>query len=158
MRSVLQLLCVLTLLLVGCTSFAPDRSLLGRDRAAVIADMGPPSRERELPSGSRLEYPRGPFGKSTYFVVLDANGKVTGWDDVLTTENFDKIKPGMPASEVEFLIGESKSSFGVGSQNHRVWNYPFNNSICRVFQVEVTPDGKVDSTGYGYAPECGNTW
>jgi len=158
MRTLLKCLCLLTGVLAGCTSFAPSGGLIGQDRTAVIADMGPPSRERQLPSGSRLEYPRGPFGKSTYFVFLDASGKVIGWENVLKTENFDKITAGMTGSEVEFLIGESKSSFGVGFQNHRVWNYPFQNSICRVFQVELTPDGKVDSTGFGYAPECGSSW
>ena len=158
MRTVFYLFFLLTLALTGCVSFAPDGSLLGQDRAQVIAQMGPPSMERALPEGSRMEYPRGPFGKSTYFVFLDASRKVTGWTDVLTTQNFDKINPGMPASEVEFLIGESKSNFGVGHNSHRVWEYPFHNSTCRVFQVEVTPDGRVDSTGYGYAPECASTW
>ena len=78
MRTLLKCLCLLTGVLAGCTSFAPSGGLIGQDRTAVIADMGPPSRERQLPSGSRLEYPRGPFGKSTYFVFLDASGKVIG--------------------------------------------------------------------------------
>ena len=158
MRLLCNLLLLLTACFAGCVSYGPDSELLGQDKAQVIAKMGPPSMERQLANGSRLEYPRGPFGKNTYFVFLNSERKVTGWDNVLTTSNFDKITPGMLASDVEFLIGESKSNFGVGSKAHRVWEYPFSNSICRVFQVEVTPDGKVDSTGYGYAPECGSSW
>ena len=158
MRFLFNLFILLTATLTGCVSYAPDRQLLGQDRSQVIKQMGPPSMERQLANGSRLEYPRGPFGKDTYFVFLDTGHKVTGWENVLSPLNFDKITPGMLASDVEFLIGQSKSNFGVGSNAHRVWEYPFSNSICRVFQVEVTPDGKVDSTGYGYAPECGSSW
>ena len=158
MRFLWRCVFVLTASLAGCVSYGPDSELLGQDKSQVIAKMGPPSMERQIANGSRLEYPRGPFGKNTYFVFLDTRLKVTGWENVLTTSNFDKITPGMLASEVEFLIGESKSNFGVGSKLHRVWEYPYSNSVCRVFQVEVTPEGKVDSTGYGYAPECGSSW
>lgn len=159
MKSALQFFCLLAfVVLTGCTGFAPDRALLGQDRAAVIAHMGTPARERSLSNGSRLEYPRGPFGKSTFFVFLDASGKVTGWDDVLRPENFYKITPGMSTEEVEFLIGQAQSSWGVAMGNRRVWNYPFHNSICQTFLVVITPEGKVDSTGFGYAPECGSTW
>jgi hypothetical protein len=159
MRKIFKPLLILCLAgLAGCVSYAPDRQLLGQDQAQVIASMGPPSRERQLPNGSRMEYPRGPFGKNTYFVFLDAQRKVTGWENVLTTQNFDKITPGMSAEDVTYLIGDSTSIFGVGQRMHKVWEYPFSNSICRVFQVEITPEGKVDSTGYGYAPECGSSW
>ena len=152
------MLILLTASLAGCVSCSPNLELLGQDKAQVIENMGPPSMERQLANGSRLEYPRGPFGKSTYFVFLDAQSKVTGWENVLKPENFDKIMRGMTASDVEFLISQSKSNFGVGQKSHRVWEYPYANSICRLFQVEITPDGKVDSTGYGYAPECGSSW
>lgn len=140
--------------LAGCASFAPNSHLIGQDRVAVINHMGHPSRERTIPTGSRMEYPRGPFGKSTFFVFLDSSGKVTGWEDVLKTENFHKIKPGMTGDEVELMIGQSKSTWGVAMGNRRVWNYPFSNAICQIFQVVVTPEGKVDSAGYGIAPEC----
>jgi len=62
------LLILLTASLAGCVSCSPNLELLGQDKAQVIENMGPPSMERQLANGSRLEYPRGPFGKSTYFV------------------------------------------------------------------------------------------
>jgi len=154
MRFLRHQLILLASSLAGCVSYAPSLELLGQTKAQVIQSMGPASMERQLANGSRLEYPRGPFGKSTYFVFLDAQRKVTGWENVMRQENFDKITRGMTASDVEFLIGQSKSNFGVGQKSHRVWEYPYDNSICRIFHVEITPDGKVDSTGYGYAPEC----
>jgi hypothetical protein len=157
MRTFIQILCLLTVTLAGCANFAPDNSLIGRDRSTVIAAMGPPSLERQLPTGSRMEYPRGPFGKSTFFVFLDKDNKVTRWENVLITQNFEKIFPGMLAADVEFLIGQSKSNFSL-SNNHIVWEYPFSNSTCQVFQVQVSSNGKVDSTGYGFSPECDSSW
>jgi hypothetical protein len=141
----------------GCTSFSPNNALLGLNREAVIADMGLPHSEVPEPQGKRMVYPRGPWGKSTFFVHLNADGRVTHWEDVLTVSNFYRITPGMRAEQVEELIGPSLSRWQVAKGNETIWNYPFHNSICQIFQVAVTPAGLVDSTGFGYAPECGSS-
>lgn len=153
-----QLTLLLSLVLItGCTSFAPSQSMLGQSREAVIAEMGVPHSEVPEAQGKRLVYPRGPWGKSTFFVHLNAEGRVTRWEDVLTVNNFYRITPGMRAEQVEDLIGPSLDHSRVSKGNETIWNYPFHNSICQIFQVALTPAGLVDSIGFGYASECGNS-
>lgn len=145
-------------LVAGCSSFAPSKSLLGQDRQAVVAAMGMPHSEVVEPQGKRLVYPRGPFGKSTFFVYLNSAGRVTHWEDVLTLTNFYRIAPGMRAEQVEALIGPSMMHSHVVKGSETIWSYPFHNSTCQVFQVAITPAGIVDSSGFGFAPECESGW
>ena len=81
---------MLCLSITACTGYAPPRAALGMSKAELMAHMGPAEQERKLDTGSRLEYPRGPFGEQTWFVYLDAAGTVTRTEQVLTTENFDR--------------------------------------------------------------------
>ena len=149
---------VLTAALSACTSFAPNSSLTGQPREAVIQAMGQPHSVVSEGQGQRMVYPRGPFGKGTFFVHLDAAGRVTHWEDVLNVANFHRITPGMTTAEVENMIGPSLSKWGVWQGGQTIWDYPFHNSVCQMFQVAVTPEGRVASAGYGYAPECGSVW
>jgi hypothetical protein len=144
--------------LTGCVSYAPHERLIGQNREAVVQSMGAPYAEVAERSGSRLVYPRGPFGKSTFFIHLDAAGSVTRWEDVLTISNLLQVRPGMRASEVEQLIGPSLSRWSVAQGKQTIWDYPFPNSVCQIFQVAMTPEGTVASAGFGYAPECGSSW
>ncbi len=140
--------------LAGCVNFAPHASLMGQDKLAVMASLGPPSQERRAADGVRLVYTRSPYGKSTFFVNLDSQGRVAGWEDVLTPANFEKITVGMGTDDVENLIGPSKMMLTVNSRGHKAWLYPFHNSTCQIFMVEVSPQNQVVSTGHGPAPEC----
>jgi len=140
----------------ACVNFAPHVGLQGQDRQAVLASLGPPSQEQRTTDGVVLVYARAPYGKSTYFVRLDAQGRVAGWEDVLTPANFEKISVGMGTAEVERLIGPSKVMLTVNSRGHKAWLYPFHNSTCIIFMVEMSPQNQVVSTGHGPAPECEN--
>jgi len=142
--------------LAGCVNFAPHASLLGQDKQAVMASLGPPSQERRTADGTRLVYARSPYGKSTFFVSLDGQGRVKGWEDVLTPANFEKITVGMGKDDVENLIGPSTIVRTVNSRGHKAWLYPYHNSLCQVFMVEVNPQNQVVGTGNAPAPECEN--
>jgi hypothetical protein len=84
------------------------RTALGMSKAELLAIMGPPEMERKLATGSRLEFPRGPYGTQTWFVDLDTADKVTRTEQVLTTENFDRISEGITQVEVRSTgYGES---------------------------------------------------
>lgn len=154
-RALTCLALLLASLMVGCASYAPHASLVGADRNAVIAAMGAPSRERAMPDGRRMEYPR---GQNTYFVSLDRAGKVLSWENVLTSANYDKIQPGMSADEVERLIGPAMTRWSVARGDLSVWNYPFQRSVCKLFQLTVSPQGRVVSAGHGYDPDCDSSW
>ena len=80
----------------------PDALLLkdmtpGVTTEAQIRDqMGKPETERTFTDGSkRFEYPRGPQGLNTYMVDIDRDGKLQAITQVLTAENFGKIRIGM---------------------------------------------------------------
>ena len=157
MKPVCKFIFLLGVISLGaCVNFAPHVGLQGQDRQAVLASLGPPSQEQRTTDGSVLVYPRAPYGKSTFFVRLDTQGRVKGWEDVLTPANFEKISVGMGAGEVERLIGPSKIMRTVNSRGHKAWLYPYHNSLCQIFMVEVNPQNQVVSTGNGPAPECEN--
>lgn len=144
-------------ILAGCASFSayePQRELLGKSRVDVTLAMGPPAAEQIIEGGCRLVYPRGPFGRHTYMVTLDRDGKVTGWEQVLTEENFIKILPGMTAAQVEALIGPSFVKTQLARKRGEFWSYRFHSPFCIWFEVEFDIDGKVRSAGYGVPPEC----
>lgn len=143
--------------LTGCanlTPYEPKQGLLGKTRADVLSVMGPPKIEQESEAATRMVYPRGPYGKHTYVITLDREGKVTDWKQVLTEENFNKILPGMTASQVEFLIGPSFLKTQLARQRGEFWAYRFHSPFCIWFEVEFDSDARVRSAGYGLPPEC----
>lgn len=142
--------------LAGCaTSYAPTASFVGQTREEVIARLGTPDpAPTDLSTASRLDFPRGPYGKHTYAVYFDSTGRATGFQQLLKEENFAKIKAGMSNAEVVDLIGVSRDRFGLARNRGYVWNYRYITPFCQWFQIEFTQENTVRSTGYGMPPEC----
>jgi hypothetical protein len=128
--SSVQLLFVFLFLLSGCTTYGPSDRFLGLSRQEVITLLGPP---RPLPDtldgARRLDFPRGPMG-------------------------FRTIKDGMDISEVIERIGVATDTFLIARNRGYVWNYRYENTQCKWFQIEFTAESKVRSAGYGLPPEC----
>ena len=141
-------------LLPACSSFAPPDRIVGIDREALLARMGPPEMERRMETGSRLEFPRGPFGKQTWFVYLDAAGQALRAEQVLTPQNFNAVKPGLAQEAVRQLLGRPGEVQVLGRGRGMVWNYRFENNDCQWFQIELSLEQQVRSAGYGIPPEC----
>ncbi len=149
------LLLLLTLpLLQACSSYAPPKAFVGLSREALVAQMGSPDMERPADGGSRLEFPRGPYGHHTWFVYLDATGHATRAEQVLTEQNFNRVNVGMAQEEVRKLLGRPSEIQGLGRARGEVWSYRYENYECRWFQVELTKEQQVRSAGYGEPPEC----
>ena len=111
-------------LLVGCTTYAPSTRLIGMSREQVITALGAPyPAPADLNHAQRLDFPRGPHGKHTYTVLFDAEGKATGFQQLLTEENFREIKPGMDVNAVIELIGMSRDTFRLARNRGYVWNF-----------------------------------
>ena len=144
--------CALALLLSACSSYAPPENLTGMSREALVAKMGPPDMERRLERESRLEFPRGPFGTQTWFVYLDATGRASRAEQVLTEQNFQRIDVGMSQDEVRLLLGRPSDVQLLGRNRGMVWSYRYAKP-CVWFQVELSPQ-QVRSAGYGELPEC----
>lgn len=144
---------LLCLLLPACSSYAPPDILVGMGRDEVVARMGQPDLERKLEEGSRLEFPRGPQGKHTWFVYFDAAGKASRAQQVLTEPNFNRIDPGMTQEQVRQLLGRPSEVWLLGRDRGMVWNYRYD-ADCKWFQVELSLQQEVRSAGYGTPPEC----
>lgn len=141
-------------LLSACTGYAPPNHLAGVSGEQIVASMGTPDTQRQVEGGTRLEFPRGPYGRHTWFVTLDAAGKAVRAEQVLTEKNFTRINPGMTADEVRFQLGRPGEVQGLARSRGTVWSYRYENSFCRWFQVEISQEQSVRSAGYGEPPEC----
>lgn len=146
--------CIGAFLLSGCAGYGPPAQLAGMTGEEVVARMGPPETRRQIEGGTRLEFPRGPYGPQTWFVYLDAAGRAVRSEQVLTEANFGRILPGMDQSEVRERLGRPGEVEGLARDRGTVWSYRYDNPFCRWFQVEITREQKVRSAGYGEPPEC----
>ena len=140
--------------LAACAGYAPSQDLLGADKARLTQTMGQPTLVLAREGGERLVYARGPQGFHTYFVDLDAQGRVVRWEQRLTDPVFNQIAPGMSAREVVALIGPSFEVSRLSRERGQVWSYRYDNTFCLWFQVELAQDGTVRSTGRQIRPEC----
>lgn len=145
-----------TLFISGCaTSYSPSPEIIGATADEVIARLGQPiPRPESLTNVRRLDFPRGPYGRHTYVVYFNEQGRAERFAQVLDEKNFARIKPDMSQGEVEEIIGVSRDTFLLGRDRGYVWNYRYITPLCQWFQIEFTLEGKVRSTGYGQPPEC----
>jgi hypothetical protein len=147
---------LLTLAACAHTAYSPKGVPVGSSEAAVIEKMGAPTGQSALPGGGkRLEFARGPFGKETYMLDFDAQGRLQKWEQVLTEANFAKIKPGMDKAEVLAMIGRPSDISGYGLHEKRqAWSYRYDSPFCTWFQIGMTLQGQVVDSGYGPDPIC----
>ncbi|AKJ28259.1 lipoprotein [Caldimonas brevitalea] len=143
--------------LAGCaTSYGPGDLKPGTPAAEVIARMGPPTGEYRQPDGPRrLEFARGPFGRHTYMVDLDAQDRVSRWQQVLDERTFNALPVGISRQEVLYRLGRPSHEMVIPRRNERIWSYRYEAVFCQWFQVSLdrTSD-KVTETGYNVDPMC----
>lgn len=142
--------------LAGCASYGPGDLRVGQSQADLRARMGEPTGHYALPGGgTEIEYARGPMGKHTYMIELDAAGLVKGWRQVLNEANFESIAIAAPQAEVQSLLGRPSEKRvgwrGVGE----VWSYRYDALAfsCRWFQIWLV-EGRVREASYGSDPSC----
>jgi hypothetical protein len=138
----------LSVIICGCAGYAPSPDLVGQQSSALTQVLGQPERESIVDGKKRLHFPRGPAGSHTYFVYLDDEDRVLGWEQVLTEERFAQVAPGMTKEQVIELIGISKITHGLGRQRGFVWHYRYFNHQCKSFVIEFTLQNIVRSAGY----------
>jgi hypothetical protein len=139
----------------ACSSMAPPSDLTGVTQGELLARMGQAETQRQMPDGvTRLEFPGGPYGRQTWFVDLDAAGRVLRSQQVLTEKNFHQITPAMGAAEVRQRLGRPGEVHVLGRGRGVVWAYRYESPFCQWFQVEIAADQTVRSAGYGEPPEC----
>jgi hypothetical protein len=154
----LRFVCAAVAALAGCAhnAYSPKGIPAGSTEAAVIEAMGQPTGRSALPDGGQqLEFARGPYGKETYMLRFDAQGRMQRWEQVLNEANFAKIKPGMDKAEVLTAIGRPSDVSGYGLHEKRqAWSYRYDTPFCIWFQIGMTMQGQVVDTAYGPDPLC----
>jgi outer membrane protein assembly factor BamE (lipoprotein component of BamABCDE complex) len=143
----------------------PDELLLknlqpGVTTEAQIRDqMGKPETERTFTDGSkRFEYPRGPAGTTTWMIDIDANGRFVSATQVLTAQNFAKVRPGMTMDEVRRLLGKPTEIAEYRLKQERVWSWHWlEDGVNRdaMFNAHFGPDGTVVTTSRSEAMRGG---
>lgn len=147
--------CLSAALLAGCATYSPRAVRPGMTADEVVAVMGAPNARHAQPGGgSRLEYARGPSGLHTYMVDLDAQGRVTRWEQVLDEAHFNAITPGMTVQELQRRLGRPSAIRAGGYQPGQVWSYRYDSSFkCDWWQVSVV-NGLVRDAAFTPDPRC----
>ncbi len=115
----------------------------------VRRQAGKPEIVWEEPDGGRrLEYPRGPEGATTWMVVTNADGTVRSIEQVLTAENFAKVRPGMNKDQIRRMLGKPTKVEAFRLKQEEVWGYRwFESPTDRAFfNVHFNNDGTVTTT------------
>jgi len=117
--------------------------------------LGSPTGEFPTQAGGRrLEFARGPFGKQTHMLDVDASGRVVRFEQVLDERHFAAIEPGITTGELRFRIGRPGRVWAVRYHDQTVWSYRYENTFCQLFHVGITPAGFVEDTSFGPDPRC----
>jgi len=143
--SVVSLLAALALSACATSPFAPPVTP-GAPRADVISRMGQPQRVVPLPQGGeRLQYSEQPIGHRAYMADIDPSGRVIGFAQVLTEQNFNRIQPGWTAADVEREFGRPAWVDRVASWNGPVMTYRWRDTVNTnmFYYVYLDPAGVV---------------
>lgn len=142
--------------LVACATLEPASTLaVGQTEAQVQQAMGAATGRYALPSGvTRLEFARGPAGRTTWMVDLDASGRVTAFEQVLHEASFLRATAGMSTDELLRLFGRpAHRAIDQGRRETWYWRYPTND--CLWFNVTFSPEGRtLAGGGYMTDPSC----
>ncbi|MDO4231049.1 MAG: outer membrane protein assembly factor BamE [Lautropia sp.] len=117
---------LIMLLPLGACDFIAQKTLVAGEstEADVRRWMGQPDLVWEEEDGSRvLEYPRGPMGLETYFVSIGADGRYRRIEQVLTPENFGRLKPGMDRDQVRQILGRPAEKARFSLSKEEVWSW-----------------------------------
>lgn len=139
--------------LVACAG--PGSLKVGDPEELVRQRLGRPSGEHVLTSGERrLEYAAGAYGKQTYMVDVDAQGRLVRWENVLDEAHFNRIHAGMTREQLREQLGPPSRVWGVRYHDQTIWSYRYEVLFCQMFNVGITPQGTVEDTSFGPDPLC----
>jgi outer membrane protein assembly factor BamE (lipoprotein component of BamABCDE complex) len=147
MRSWLPMLAAL-LTLLGCDRSGELRPGVST-AAEVLEKMGKPVMEWQEGADRVWEYPFTPEGTRNYMATIGPDGILKAMEQVLTAENFARVRPGMTRQEIRRLLGKPASVAVFELKREEVWDWreetPFPSSERR-FNVHFDLDGRVTAT------------
>jgi hypothetical protein len=113
--------------------------------------MGRAADKRPAAGGETVYYfPRLPWGYATYAARISADGKLIALEQRLTTDNIEKLKPGVTrAEEVRDLLGPPFEPMKAPLGEREIWTYPMRvpgHPTPKWFLVQLSPDGVLRET------------
>ena len=142
---------VLAVVLPGCDSVKLEKLKPGVTTMVETRQiMGEPSMEWEDADGSATwEYTRMPFGIVNYMVDFGPDRIVRTVRQVLTEENFAKVRPGMSRAEIRRLLGQPVKEQHFERKREYVWNWKTGSdgSYDYFFDVYFDENGYVTKAG-----------
>lgn len=148
--------CLFAGLLTACAGTATP--VPGQSQADALRRFGSPTARYELPSGAqRLEFASGPFGRETWMVDVDADGRIQAVRQVLGEAGFADFQQraaGMTGAELLRTLGTPAERRHGGWQGGERWSWRYPTNDCLWFQVVLADDGRVRGSGYGIDPHC----
>lgn len=142
---------LLAALLPACDSINLDKLTPGVTTMVQTREiMGPPTMEWEDADGSATwEYTRMPYGIVNYMVDFGPDRVVRAVRQVLTEENFAKVRPGMTRDEIRRLLGQPVTEQYFSLKREYVWNWKTKSegSYEYFFDVYFDESGYVTRSG-----------
>lgn len=144
----------------GCDYVAQKELVPGvSTRADVERLMGKPRMVWDEPDGrTLLEYVRAPAGHDTWMVEIGPDGKYVRMRNLLTEDNFARVRPGMSRDEVRRLLGAPTEQVRFERRQEDVWSWRFmaDQNRSTFFNVHFGYDGRVRSTSRSPDPQTIN--
>lgn len=153
MRIFTALLALLASLGGGCGE-RPDLQLRLKPGVSTGFDvreaMGTPSMEWKNPDGSTTwEFTRMPAGKKNYMATVDAGNILREFTQVVSEDNFAKVRAGMNKDELRRLLGKPTTTMRLPLKPEEVWSWAYDDVFPREMYFDITfdSDGKLVNTG-----------
>ncbi|WP_300449577.1 outer membrane protein assembly factor BamE [Accumulibacter sp.] len=147
---------LLALVAAGCDVDRLSQLRPGASTAEEVRQiMGKPNLEWREDDGSRIwEYPRTPEGMVNYMLVIGPDQILREVRQVLTTENFNKVKPGMTTDEIRYLLGQPAHQVRFPLQKEIVWDWKtkVEPGMEWYFNVHFNDHGMVTRTSSSFVP------
>lgn len=136
--------------LIGCDSKRISELEEGvSSEADVRARFGQPENIWDTPQGKVFEYNRQPQGQKNYMITIGPDGKMSALRQVLTPENFSKVRPGMPMEDLRKLLGKpaKRTPYPLKNQTEWEWRWVQLPNSPMVFTATLNDDQRVVSAG-----------
>jgi outer membrane protein assembly factor BamE (lipoprotein component of BamABCDE complex) len=121
----------------------------------VRQQFGDPVTITTEPDGTRtFDYPRQPEGWTNYVIKIGPDGKMSSLRQLLTPDNFARVKPGLTRQQVRDLLGRPAKTQRFELKPEEVWDWRFKQEgqESKMFSVTFDAQGQVTRTGIGDDP------
>ncbi len=117
--------------------------------ADVRARFGQPENIWDAPAGRVFEYNRQPAGQKNYMITIGADGKMSALRQVLTPENFAKVKPGLMMEDLRKLLGKPAkvTPYALKRETEWEWRWVQPPNSPMVFTATLNDDQRVVRSG-----------